>query len=204
MTVRRVLIPLHGRGELAFARIHGETLLGHAVTAGRRLGLPVIVCADATLHDRVREEVGSVTLSAATGWAMWPEGSVVVHDPLCPLVPTSFLAEMVDRHASAPEVAQVACRPVTDTVKTAAADRIGHTLDRERLIAITSPVVVPAEHLAERRGPSPGTAFGALAARLRSAGAVDWVRAPSLGRRVDDFSAVNLLECVDELAHQMG
>jgi hypothetical protein len=45
--------------------------------------------------------------------------------------------------------------------------------------------------------------FARLAAWLRARGPVELVRAPSLARRVDDASAVNLLECVDELARRV-
>jgi hypothetical protein len=43
----------------------------------------------------------------------------------------------------------------------------------------------------------------ALVAWLRERGPVELVTAPSLARRVDDASAVNLLECVDELRRQV-
>ena len=51
-------------------------------------------------------------------------------------------------------------------------------------------------------GSTPIADVVALVAWLRERGPVELVTAPSLARRVDDASAVNLLECVDELSRQ--
>jgi hypothetical protein len=45
--------------------------------------------------------------------------------------------------------------------------------------------------------------FGELLSWLRGRGPVELVKGPSLARRVDDASAVNLLECVDEVGRRV-
>ena len=108
--------------------------------------------------------------------------------------------------AERPEASWLAYRPVTDTVKTVVDERIQGTIDREQVGALVSPAVVSAEVIASAAGsdePPPVDDFAVLAVWLRHRGEVRFVRAPSLARRVDDASAVNLLECVDELARQV-
>jgi hypothetical protein len=115
-------------------------------------------------------------------------------------VPPSFLSSCLTpetRGETPGAQALVAFRPVTDTIKTVVDDRIVGTLDRDRFGIVASPVVF-AHGGAE--APPPTDDFGVLAAWLRSAGPVELRKAPSLGRRVDDPSAVNLLECMDEMA----
>ena len=180
------LVPVEGRGSLPFALVHGESLLAAASWA---LG-----AAGATLYDlavpfaRVREQ----------------GLDLVVHDPLCPLVPAWFLAGCLGhrRDAGAEPVrvpALVAFRPVTDTIKTVIDERIVDTLDRDRFGIVASPVVFDHDDGGDR--PASTADFAALAAWLRERGPVQLRKAPSLGRRVDDPSAVNLLECMDEMAH---
>ncbi len=93
----------------------------------------------------------------------------------------------------------VGCRPVTDTIKTVAADRVGETVDRESLVAVTSPVVLSAEAVAALDGWPDLADFAALVTSLRSRFPVELLEAPSLGRRVEDESAVVLLEAFEEL-----
>jgi len=127
--------------------------------------------------------------------------TVVLHDPLCPLVPASFLSGCLEDRSpdGEPVPALLAFRPVTDTIKTVVDERIVDTLDRDRFAIVTSPVVFDHDGGGDR--PSSTEDFAALATWLRQRGPVGMRKAPSLGRRVDDPSAVNLLECMDEMAH---
>jgi hypothetical protein len=131
---------------------------------------------------------------------------LLVHDALCPLASTDFIRDVRLAAAATPGVSVLAYRPVTDTVKTVVDSRIQGTIDREGLAALVSPAVVaPAvvsAALADDDLP-PIDDFVRLAGWLRARGVVDLVRAPSLARRVDDASSVNLLECVDELSRSV-
>jgi hypothetical protein len=198
------VVPLEGRGSLPFLHLHREILFLHAVRALLEVGAlhrGVVV----TIDDGQREAAESALARAGLAvpvvpadrwWRSLPPGRVTValHDPLCPLVPASFLSACVEAREAE---ALVAFRPVTDTIKTVVEDHIVGTLDRDRFGIVASPVVFT--H-AGTGGPPPTGDFGLLAAWLRSAGPVELRKAPSLGRRVDDPSAVNLLECMDEMA----
>ena len=122
------------------------------------------------------------------------ERALLVHDALCPLASAEFLTSMAG-HSGPGSV--VAFRPVTDTVKTAVDGAIQGTIDRESLAAVTSPVLVAAAAL---DGEPPLGDFARLVGWLRERGPVELVVAPAIARRVDDASAVNLLESIDELA----
>jgi hypothetical protein len=200
------VVALEGRGELPFVTLHREALFLHAVRALHDVPLlqgRVLVTTARGQQSRVRDALEEHELAAEVvdGEAWWssstgPPLTVLVHDPLCPLVPAAFLsrclaAALTDRQAV------VAFRPVTDTIKTVVDGQIVGTLDRDRFAIVTSPVVLA-------RGPGdpapPTEDFAALVAWVRSRGPLELAKAPSLGRRVDDSSAVNLLECMDEMA----
>ena len=200
------LLALLGRGHLPFVRLHGEPLYLHALRALAAVSDgPVDLVLDADQRARVpaARPVRSVRLLTVEDW--WSRlpatpGDLLVHDPGCPLAPPSFLAD-VRRRGGRPGVSLVAFRPVTDTVKTVVADRIAGTIDRERLAAVASPILVAADVLAgSRAGPPPPVAdFARLTGWLRARGQVELVKAPSLGRRVENAAAVTLLECVDDV-----
>ncbi|HET9860807.1 MAG TPA: hypothetical protein VFQ19_13580, partial [Nocardioidaceae bacterium] len=85
------------------------------------------------------------------------------------------------------------------TIKTVAAGRVGATVDRESLVEVAAPVVLPASLVASLDG-WPGLAdLPALLARLRGHALVDLVEAPVLARRVEDASAVRVLEAFADL-----
>jgi 2-C-methyl-D-erythritol 4-phosphate cytidylyltransferase len=165
-------------------------------------------------QSRVRDEVARAGLpahvfTAATWWA-WlrrePPGSLLVHDPLCPLASAEFLTSVRRGSAVHPQVSRVAFRPVTDTVKTVVEGRIQGTIDREGLAALISPCLIAPTVLAAAVAADdepPLNDFAELVGWLRQRGQVELVRGPSLARRVDDASAVNLLECVDEIARRV-
>lgn len=194
------VVPLEARGTLPLAELHGEPMFLHPVRALLRSGGldRVVVTADdpsaATpyLPRRLHVDV----LTAEEFWA-GVDQTVVLADPLCPLLPADFVARVVEEAAGS---AVAGYRPVTDTVKTVVDQRITGTLDRDRLAVVASPVVVPAA-LAKQRPPVDD--FARLAAWLRERGDLRLVKAPSMARRVGDESALRVLECLDELAHRV-
>ena len=199
------VVPLEGRGSLPFVELHREPLFLHAVRAlldVEALGGHVVVTADpvqvaeaAVLLDRVDLDV---SVQDADRWWERLSGqlTVVLHDPLCPLVPAWFVSRCLEPGER--DDALVAFRPVTDTIKTVIDERIVDTLDRDRFGIVASPVVF--DHDGDDERPASTEDFAALATSLRGRGQVRLRKAPSLGRRVDDPSAVNLLECMDEMA----
>jgi len=170
-------VPLDGRGSMPFALLHGESLVAVASWA---LG-----------------EAGVALLDFTTGWAEVQAlgAALVVHDPLCPGTPATFLAEAaataVDR-----DVVVAGARPVTDTVKTVEAGVLGETVDRAQLRAVTSPVVLPASVVAALAGPPPVADLADLVAALRTEHEVLFLDAPPAGRRVVDESDLRLVEAL--------
>ena len=120
---------------------------------------------------------------------------VVLHDALCPMTPPAFIAACLEQARTSGEVV-IGVRPVTDTVKVVADDRVGETLDRDDLVAVTSPLVLPASVVAQldRR---PDTDLARAAAELAAAGhRVRPLPAPSEGRRVSSVEDVRLLDAL--------
>lgn len=218
------VVPLDGRGALPFADLHREVLFLHAVRAlleVDRLDGGVVVTVDpdqraAAVAALVRSGLPGVVQDADAWWRSVVRPSagrdvvpvtLVLHDPLCPLVPGTFVRSCLDEAAPVPSgraagrPALAAYRPVTDTIKTVVDDQIADTLDRDLFGIVASPVIFALQHGAAE--PPPTTDFGELATWLRARGDVVFRKAPSLGRRVDDPSAVNLLECMDELARSV-
>ena len=204
------VLTMTGRGALPFAPLHREPLYLHALRSLVASGASsVVVAAEEADRERVARDVRRAGLKAEVhGAGSWwgavqaPGAGLVVHDPLCPLVSADFVRDVRRQAAGRPEVSFLAYRPVTDTVKTVVDGRIQGTIDREGLAALVSPAVVSPALVAAGERP-PVDDFAGLAAWLRDRGRVGLVRAPSLARRVDDASAVNLLECVDELARRV-
>jgi 2-C-methyl-D-erythritol 4-phosphate cytidylyltransferase len=129
-----------------------------------------------------------------------PEGAasslapdVVLHDPLCPLTPPAFLLEALAAARSSNAVV-VGVRPVTDTIKSVTAARVGSTVDRESLLEIVSPVVLPSWVVRGLRARPDDSDVAALVATLRSSFPVTFLQAPPLAGRVEDASALRLLE----------
>ena len=169
-------VPVEGRGSMPFALVHGESLVAAASWALGEAGIDLF---DASVtFEQVRR----------SGRAL------VLHDPLCPLTPVDFLRDAVERSRQADAVV-VGFRPVTDTVKHIDGDRLGATVDRTELRAVSSPVVVPARVLAEVDGLDT-TDFPALVATLARFGELVWLEAPPLGRPVRDEADVADLEAL--------
>lgn len=209
---RHALLVVSGRAEVAFLEIHGETLFAHALRAlAEAVPGRVLVAVDAADRVRAEREVRRLRADATvrTGDSWWdvvraaPGPGLLVHDVLCPLTPADFVAA-VSRAADLDRDLPVAAyRPVTDTLKVVVDGQIEGTLDRETVVVLTSPVVVPDRALAALDEAPPVDDFVALAAFLRRRGELELVKAPSLGRRVDDSRAVHLLESVDEVARRV-
>ena len=179
-----------GRGSLPFELLHGEALVAVAAWG---LG-----------------ESGVTPVDIGTEWEGLAESGepVVLHDCLCPMTPAAFIAECV-REAVAREAVVVGVRPVTDTVKTTdgshveVADEqgpaglpvVGMGPDREDLVVVTSPVVLPAGVVAAL-DELPSDDFGVLVAWLAERFPVLTRQAPPEGRRVAGVDDVAVLEAL--------
>lgn len=165
-----------GRGTLPFALIHGEALVACAAWA---LG-----------------EAGVTPIDETVPWAGVAESGepFVLHDPLCPMTPPAFIAACVER-AVEHECVVVGVRPVTDTVKVVEDGVVGETLDRDGLVAVAAPVVLPPGVVAALDG-LPATDLVALVAELRRRYPVELVEAPPTARRVGSEEDVRVLEAL--------
>ncbi len=211
------MVPLEGRGSLPFVDLHQQPLFLHAVRAlldVDAVGGRVVVTVDprqrdAAVDQLARADLPALVEEARTWWrSVTSQTELVLHDPLCPLVPASFIAACLREAGAGQGIdrgALVAFRPVTDTIKTVVEDHIVDTLDRDLFGIVASPVVFGhpgSDPVPSGSGP-PTEDFAVLAAWLRERGPVLLHKAPSLGRRVDDASAVNLLECLDEMTRSV-
>jgi 2-C-methyl-D-erythritol 4-phosphate cytidylyltransferase len=174
------IVPTDGRGSMPFALLRNE---------------PLVAIASAAL-----ERAGVELLDFDASWASVQEagGPLVLHDPLCPLTPVGFLTETVAAAAKGDAVV-VGVRPVTDTLKSVEAGVVGETVDREGVWAVCSPVVLPASVVATLDDTPDLDDLAALVAELRTRFPVTVVEAPPLARRVDDESALALLDAFAEL-----
>ena len=120
---------------------------------------------------------------------------LVLHDSLCPMTPPSFIASCVERAQTSGRPV-VGVRPVTDTVKVVDRQLIGETLDRDSLLAVTSPLVLPAGVLAHL-GARPAADLARAVADLVAAGhTVETLVAPPEGRRVSSAEDVRVLDAL--------
>ena len=165
-----------GRGSLPYALVHGESLVAAASWA---LG-----------------EAGVTAVDLGTTWAGLVDSAepFVLHDPLCPMTPPGFIAECVARAVERGCVV-VGVRPVTDTVKVVADGVVGETIDRDELVGVASPVVLPPSVVAALDG-LPGTDFVALVDALRRRYPVELVEAPPEARRIGSEDDLRLLEAL--------
>lgn len=164
------------RGSLPFALIHGEALVA---CAGWALG-----------------ESGVTPVDLGTAWAGLVDAAepFVLHDALCPLTPPEFIAACV-AEAIEHDAVVVGVRPVTDTVKHVEGGLVGETVDREGLLAVTSPVVLPGSVVIELDR-LPSTDFAALVTALAERFPVRTLEAPPAGRRVAGEDDVRVLEAL--------
>ena len=164
------------RGSLPFALIHGE---------------PLVACAAWALG-----EAGVTAVDDGTPWARIAAAGepLVLHDALCPMTPPAFIAACLAR-AVEDDCVVVGVRPVTDTVKEVAGGLVGATVDRDSVISLASPVVLPASVVAALDGLPSYDAVGLVGA-LRHAFPVELVEAPPAARRVGSVDDVAVLEAL--------
>ena len=164
------------RGSLPFQLIHGEAL---------------VACAAWALS-----EAGVTAVDPRTSWSAIARAGepFVLHDPLCPMTPASFISECVSRALGADRVV-VAYRPVTDTVKVVDDGFLGDTVDRAGLRVVVSPIVLPPSVVGALTA-LPTTDFEGLAESLREAYAVELVEAPAAARRVGSLDDLRVLEAL--------
>lgn len=168
------IVPVEGRGSMPFAMLHGESLVAVASWA--------------------LEDAGVELLDFTAAWSdvQARDAALVLHDPLCPGTPAEFLARAVE--AAADGAVVVGVRPVTDTVKTIDDGVLGDTVDREGLVEVASPVVLPATVVAALSEQPVLDDFAELVALLRERHEVTLMEAPPQARRVADESDLRLVE----------
>jgi 2-C-methyl-D-erythritol 4-phosphate cytidylyltransferase len=170
-------VPTTGRGSMPFTTLDGEPLVALASFALEDAGVE-LVDFDVELAD-LRDE----------------HRPLVLHDPLCPRTPISFLREAVDTCVDE-DVVVVGVHPVTDTIKSVRDGVVGETVDREGLWMLTSPVVLPASVVAGFGEWPDADDLTALVVRLRDLHEVRFLEAPALARRVADETDIELLEAL--------
>lgn len=172
------IVPVDGRGSMPFSLLHNESLVAVASWA---LGEAGVVLLDFI------EEWDEVVARGST---------VVVHDPLCPGTPVSFLREAIAACHEA-GTCVVGTRPVTDTVRAVdESGTTGRTVDRDELLAVASPVVIPASVVATLHEPPLLDDLADLVVSLREHHDVRFLEAPAEARRVADESDVQLVEAM--------
>lgn len=167
---------VEGRGSLPFLLVHGESLVAAAAWGLGSAGVSLV-------DDSVPWE-GLVEADAA----------LVLHDSLCPLTPPDFIAACVARSVETGSVV-VATRPVTDTVKQVADGYVGQTVERDDLLVVCSPVVLPPAVVAALDA-LPSLDLTELVATLRASYDVVTVTAPPSAARVSGPDDVRLLEAL--------
>ena len=172
------VVPVEGRGSLPFALVHGESLVAAAAWG---LG-----------------EAGVTIVDDSVPWEGLVEADepLVLHDSLCPLTPPDFIAACVARSAETGAVV-VGTRPVTDTVKQVADGYVGATVDRDDLVVVCSPLVLPAAVVAGLPG-LPSLDLTELVEVLGASYDVVRVEAPPSAARVSGPDDVRLLEALGQ------
>lgn len=169
------MVPLDGRGSLPYALVHGESL---------------VACASWALGEA---EVDIVDFNVQWEQVRDSGRTLVLHDPLCPLTPALFIASAIELSTAVDEVV-VGVRPVTDTVKQADGAAVGAAVDRDALLQVVSPVVLPARVLAGLAEAPDLSDFAAFVDEMRKVARVRWLDAPALARRISDVTEIGVLE----------
>jgi 2-C-methyl-D-erythritol 4-phosphate cytidylyltransferase len=170
------VVPIDGRGSLPFALVHTESLVAAASWA--------LTTAGAKLFDYDIPFAGIQD----TGQML------VIHDPLCPLTPASFIEAAIEESAETGAVV-VGVRPVTDTVKEYDGEQVGATHDREDLMSVTSPVVLPAAVVAELDELETDDLPG-FVEQLAERFPVRYLPAPPLGQRIVEEGDLEVLDAL--------
>ncbi|MGF1663265.1 MAG: 2-C-methyl-D-erythritol 4-phosphate cytidylyltransferase [Kineosporiaceae bacterium] len=204
-----VPVPAGGRDWLVSVSDHGEPAVVHAVAEAASLGARTVVVCDRESVTGLRAVLREADLAAVEVMARPPgvadlaqvsgvpaDATVVLHDPLCPLTPRTFLAKALVEAMATPGEAVVAVRPMTDTVKVVREGRVTETVDRAGLRVLASPVVLPPGVAA--RLPETGD-VPALVAALRADSPVRLLPAPPLARRVADRTGLDIALALRDL-----
>lgn len=172
------VVPLDGRGSLPYQLVHGESLVAAASWA--------------------LTEAGAELFDFTTGWEEIRSAGrmLVVHDPLCPLTPSSFLQQAIEDCRSSAAIV-VGVRPVTDTVKETDGEDVGETVDRDDLMAVASPVVLPSAVVGSLDGLD-ASDLPALVESLCDRFPVRYLEAPALARRVTSSDDLEVLTALSE------
>jgi 2-C-methyl-D-erythritol 4-phosphate cytidylyltransferase len=158
------IVPTDARGSLPYALVHGESLVAAASWALSTAGVELF------------------DFSTSFAEVQEADRALVVHDPLCPLTPAGFIEEAVEECERTGAVV-VGVRPVTDTVKEYDGTTVGATVDRQQLVCVTSPVVLPATVVQALDGLDTDD-LAALVGELSTRFPVRHLEAPPLGRRI--------------------
>lgn len=172
------------RGGLPYHLVHGESLVAAAAWAAGAAGVDL--------------------LDLTTPWDVAADRAtpLVLHDSLCPMTPPDFIARCVEI-CTMRDAPVVAVRPVTDTVKQVDHGVLGATIDRDDLVAVCSPVVLPPRLVAELAASGglpalPTLDFTGLLGWLRASSDVQLVDAPAAARRVASDEDLRVLEAMTD------
>lgn len=172
------------RDGLPYHLVHGESLVAAAAWAAGAAGVDL--------------------LDLTTPWDVAAERAtpLVLHDSLCPMTPPDFIARCVEI-CTMRDAPVVAVRPVTDTVKQVDDGVLGATIDRDALVAVCSPIVLPPRLVAELAANGglpalPSLDFADLLRWLRSSHDVELVEAPAAARRVGSDEDLRVLEAMTD------
>jgi 2-C-methyl-D-erythritol 4-phosphate cytidylyltransferase len=162
------------RGSLPYALIHGESL---------------VACASWALG-----EAGVTLVDFGTTWAglQRAEEPMVLHDALCPLTPSDFIAECVATCVETGSVV-VGVHPVGGTENPAEREGERRPVDREARWSVAAPVVLPVDVVADLDG-LPSSHLHELVRRLEATYPIVWRPAPTLARRVTSIEEIADLE----------
>lgn len=165
------VVPTDGRGSLPFALLHGESLVAMAAWS----------VGDAEIQLLDFDSPWSAVVTA--------ELPLLVHDPLCPGTPASFLVAAVERAVR------------DDVVVVGSTDSIDEARNRSEPATVASPVVLPVSVIGRIDGWPSLDDLPGWVAHLSERFDVVFVETPSAARRVSDESDVRLLDASLKTAH---
>lgn len=191
------VVPVHGPAP--WWEVAGRTVLdlltARVAPALADLDVPLVTLpldrgAAARTGERRRADA---LLAAAAGEG--PAPALLVLDPACPLVPADHVRALVAAARAGHDGPVVSVRPVSDTVKAVErGGRITATVPRDDLVAVASPLLLPAGALGR---PEELTDLPGLVDRLVAAGARPvLVDAPAAAARVGDPASLAVLAAV--------
>jgi 2-C-methyl-D-erythritol 4-phosphate cytidylyltransferase len=202
------LVPLVGREPVVRATFRERPLVLSAVDALSAAGVGRVVVLAAA--EQLASAAEALRESPAVELVECPDGErlvresvsaddiVIVHEPLCPLVPASVLRHAVARWEAG--TASVAVLDVVDTVKATKDGVVRSTLDRSALRIVASPVVLSGAQLRDLPDLTaalsrPASLVAAMAGRC----ALRITAASPLSMRVEDASSLRVLAAVGAL-----